>query len=471
MKIKFSEISIKMITICFFAFIVGFLVLKNNFFLVVAIPALLLYFLLLSWEWKFILCVFFVFFPWCLPHLGPIPYFNLVGLFSPIFCLGLAMDILHNKQQIFIFRKGKLFILGISVLIIWSIVNFIRRPVSGQFLFGGSANEGGIRNYYVIFTGVTTFFSGLWFVWYKKCNPKRLFIFLISFALCLGCLQIAGHFVGFNIPFLGGAFQFQPGDSFSFWRICGLEEMAILGIAALLGLSYRQKLNKLIILLFFIFGTMLFLSGGRTAFFGTLFGLFVFFIFIDRKHLFYFSVIILLITLVLSLCSSSHFLSDQIRRIFSIEGGFAKQDLYRYYTFKYYWEIFLNYPIFGKGIGYLSNIAVGNFGNDFISQQLMSGGHSAYLSILATFGIGGIFFLLSMLWGAIFYGYKILRNAEKHYGYSECHQLVLFSFTYLLILSIVFIAGGNGFNSMEMWFLVGVIAGLMSRIRNVYQFK
>jgi hypothetical protein len=149
-----------------------------------------------------------------------------------------------------------------------------------------------------------------------------------------------------------------------------------------------------------------------------------------------------------------------------VKGGFAQQDLYRYSTFRYYWDIFINNPFLGKGIGYIQNVTIpGNQYGEFISGQLMGGGHGSYLSILCTFGIGGGFYLVVMLFGSMYYAYRVFKN---NIDVQDNSKLALFVFLYLIILSIMFIPGGTGYNSMELWFLSGVIAGLNSKNETVH---
>ena len=145
--------------------------------------------------------------------------------------------------------------------------------------------------------------------------------------------------------------------------------------------------------------------------------------------------------------------------LFRVGGGFAEQDTFRSVTYDYYIKSFLANPLFGKGIGYSPGIIVGSSReSDFVYQQLMQGGHGAYLSMLGIWGLGGLGFLISMLGGGI-YNSILLIKMKQH------EQLGVFCFFYLVVLSINFISGGNGYSSMEMWLLCGWVAALISKNR------
>ena len=185
---------------------------------------------------------------------------------------------------------------------------------------------------------------------------------------------------------------------------------------------------------------------------------------INRKYFFYFVILLLIIISVYNIFTLFVPLPNQLNRLFAIKGGYAQQSLGRYYTFIYYWEIFKEYPIFGKGIGYLENITIsGSKYSDFISLQVGSGGHGSYLSILTIFGIGGIFFLTVTLFGSIYYSYRIFK---RDIGFQDNAKLGLFAFLYLIVLSIAFVVGGSGYNIMELWLLSGMIAGINAKVEN-----
>jgi len=78
------------------------------------------------------------------------------------------------------------------------------------------------------------------------------------------------------------------------------------------------------------------------------------------------------------------------RRTFQVANVFS-QDPYRMSTYQYYLNIFMEHPFWGKGIVPYTNF-VHAPNRIFTDMQLIGGGHGAYLSVLAIFGVGGVFF-------------------------------------------------------------------------------
>ncbi|MHA1380857.1 MAG: O-antigen ligase family protein [Candidatus Helarchaeota archaeon] len=397
--------------------------------------------------------------------MGPIPEFRWVEILAPILCILFIIEIL-SKRQSFLSKRSSLFLIAITVLFLWAIVDYIKSPVSAEKLFGASYTEAGLRSYYTIFIGITTFFCSFWFFRYKKLKVNRWFVYLIFFSLLFGYLRFIGYFNNFYVPFLGGDFR-DVGENLSFYRIFGLDDIAILGVPLILSLFYKRKWNIFAIFCFASYLGFVIISGGRSYFFGILLALIIYIILIDKKLFLWSSIASLTFILLYKLINFFIPLTNQLNRLFAIKGGFLQQDLYRYHTFIYYWEIFREYPIFGKGIGYLKNITISDSNYaDFISDQIMRGGHNSYLSILCIFGIGGIFFLTVTLFGSIYYSYRIFK---KDIDFQNNVKLALFAFLYLIILSIVFIPGWSGYESMELWFISGMVAGINAKddLRNV----
>jgi len=155
-------------------------------------------------------------------------------------------------------------------------------------------------------------------------------------------------------------------------------------------------------------------------------------------------------------------------RVTVLSGGLKTQSTDRYYSFLYMWEVFKTSPVFGKGVGYRTVTLRDEFFNKHpeakeyrsnIQGMIMSGGHGSYVSILTTFGIGGIFWLLTMLFGSIYYAYEIFK--KNHFR--DDSKLALFAFIFLVILSVHMTIGGAGFDVSALWFLAGMIAGLKVR--------
>ncbi len=399
-----------------------------------------------------------VFYPLAIPlYLGGVRNLMFIELISPVLCFIFFMELLSEKRPLFS-RKISIFFIAIAVLSLWAMLHYLKNPVSGQMLFGASYQEGGIRAYYIIFVGITTFLCSFWFFRYKKLNVNKWFILLLTVSLFLGYLRLIGYFNGFDIPFVGGVFRYA-GATKDFYRIGGLSEMAILGITVFLSLYYRKKLNIFPIAIFIAFFVLLILSGGRSAFFGTILTIFVYFTLINKKYFYPFILFFLIVTGIYTIFLSGFDLHYQAKRLIAVEGGFEEQDKFRYSSFQNYLDAFKDSPVFGKGIGH-KDIKTLSVESRFAEIQLATGGHGSYLSILSIFGIGGLFFLIVMLFGSMYYAYKIFKNETD---FKDNAKLALFAFLYLIILSVVFIPGHAGYNNIELWFLSGLIAGLTAR--------
>ena len=143
------------------------------------------------------------------------------------------------------------------------------------------------------------------------------------------------------------------------------------------------------------------------------------------------------------------------------EGGFAQQDPGRAVTFSYFWNIFLDKPLFGKGIGVYSGRIPKRF--DYINEQLISGGHGAYLSILAIFGILGAIFLALILFGTVFKSYRLIlinNVSEEPVAYKKT---AIFIFLYSLVTVFYYVFGYSGFQDLKLYFVIGMLIGVLGK--------
>jgi len=407
---------------------------------------------------KLLLIIIFtlaVFLPLSFGDLGPIKEFRWIEWMAPIIFLILLVSLFFGGKSYFP-SNATLFYTALFVISVWSIVNYIRNPVSGQVLSGAKATEVGLRAYYWVFIGVLTFFSSLWFFRYKKINEKGWLLFIIIFSLSIGLLRLLSYFGDFTIPYLYGTFRYGGGSSL-YHRIGGLSDAAIPALAALFAYYYRRKWNVYFVVGLAICLTLLFFSGGRASFFGVLLGLTLYFLLIERKALGGPLLAILVLLILYFFVALYVPIPSQLERIFDVSGGVEEQDVYRFRTFQHYWSIFKQNPVFGKGIGYYQ-VSMRERGNisEFVLRQLVAGGHGAYYSTLAMFGIGGMFFLLTMLLASIHCSYRAIKNPHNQLY----KRLMVFAFIYLLILSVEFYAGGKGYSHLPLYFLAGMTAGI-----------
>ena len=450
---------------------------RNNYFLIIAIFVAFFYIVYSSWNNKFTLLSISAFIPFIIPG-GSL--FAIGGrwieLLAPVFTVLLLFEIYSQKRSMFP-RKAALFIIAVAVIGIWCIMNYIKNPVSGSSL-GVDYKGGGIRSYYIIVIGMTTFLFSLWFFTYKEIKVQKWLWILIVSCLIIGDLRIIAYSQDYEMPFLGAIFNYtwyRSGQSQIV--ISGLREMAALGIPLIISILHIGKLNIYSSLALINIIAFMILGGGKSNFVAILFAVGSYIILFHRKYLL---PAILLPLILLSIVYFADLSVSKLKfsRALDLGGGIEQQSSDRYYTFIYMWKIIKDNPVFGKGIGHidvnLRDIEAGRLNT--ASEKLLTkiiegrvsgiGGHGAYFSMISVFGVGGIFFLAVMLFGGIYYAYRIIRERDE---LSDDAQLALFAFTFLLILALTFVAGGNGYDSYELWFFAGMIAGLKAkeRVKNV----
>jgi hypothetical protein len=407
--------------------------------------------------------------PFSFGNLGPVPDFLWIEAIGPIaFVYGICH--LRVGQHPFPY-DSRIFVIAICALGLWALLHYFSNPVLSKNLTRANQYNEGIRAYYTIFVGACIFFSSLWFSCYwmeGKNSWQRILAIIIWISLIVGFARLITYFLHLELPLLKGVFDYGGSGEFSSehtrYRIGGLSEAATLGISALLSLYYGKKWSMKFILLLISYVFLLLMSGGRSATFGVLVALFLHVAFIERRRIGWALLYGPIIVSFVLIGFHYGFLEGQFERITSIEGGFAQQDTFRYQTYQYMWEIFLDVPIMGKGIGYIS---LNRNLDSFVSGQLVGGGHGAYLSILMVFGLGGAFFLLVTLFGSIFTAFITMRKSGKSGDLTEDQlKILIYILTLLIILSVEFIAGGSGFNNMRLYLLAGILSGVVSRGRN-----
>ena len=446
------------------------LIVSQKHTLLIALPLLIIYFKL-PFRLKIALLLLACLYPLSFGNVGPVPTFLWVEWMSPLVAGIMLYHIVSDRKHIFP-EKCLPAISAIFVLIVWAAVNYMRHPVLAEKLMGASESAGGLRSYYTIFIGVSVFFVCMWFARYEaETGPfwNRFLTFLMYFSLFLGITRIFSHFFSFDIPFVFGVFRYAPELSFKTYggeayRIGGLSTTAIIGMAAFLALRIKASFSITDVILLICFALFLFLSGGRTATLGVL-AAFSFYCFImDFKGFGWISAGVLLFFLVVWLLISVDMLTGQINRLFSLEGGFRVQDKYRFLTFHLMWEQFLDSPFWGKGIGYFGKGMTDT--KAFAFGQLKTGGHGSYISILCIFGLGGAYFFGIMLLSILANGVRLLKNKIVPIGFSAGQQMMtVFALFVIIVNSVGYIAGGNGYSDMTLYMLAGIMAGLYSKGR------
>jgi hypothetical protein len=441
------------------SFVVPFFIANEKYFLILTLAGLICYFIL-PLEIKMLLLVLGCFFPLSFGDLHGISAFQWFEWMGPLmFCLCLHR---HTRTVDSLFpRENSLFIFAMSVFLLWAIINYILHPVSAEKLLGAGEERGGIRAYYNIFIGACIFFCAIWFGHQNDAqNNWMLFLKIILFlSIILGISRIFSYFLQFNIPLVYGTYRYEitylKTYSGMAHRIGGLSDCAVVGIPALLALRYRKPFQIKHILFLSIFAALIFLSGGRSASVGISAAVTVYAVLIDRQKLTWFFSGIFLITLVFAWLIQFDVLSGQLSRLSAYKGGLQVQDPYRWKTFNYMWQSFLNNPLLGKGIGY-SKLMISD---DFVRDQLKSGGHGSYISILSTFGVGGLFFLVTMLFVSLFRAFSVLIQKRIHSD--TLNHYLVFMVLFLIIRSVENMVGGNGYSDMTLYLLAGSFVGLV----------
>ncbi len=470
---KYFILTIKLVLTIYIAKYLSGFVISDQYISVSILFAGSVCFLLLPWKHKFILFSLMIFFPVALPSYLNMPMNTLAETMSPVLCILAVLELLIRRQSFFS-SKASLYFVAIGILVLWSIVHYINNPVMGQKVFGSALKSGGIRAYYQVVIGVTTFLCSYWFFKNNEVNVDRWLLISLILAISVGYLFIIESFTGrINTSAL-----LSMGPSADAWddkyqyHSLPLRIIATLVCVLLLCVFHKRKWGFSFIIIFIQMFVFLLLGGGRSQLPAIILSLSAYVIFINRKYLFpVISVLLIGTGIYILFLSDITFSKMKYGRVFATEGGLKKQSDARYYSFLYRLEIFQSSPIFGKGIGFEKIRAQEDFFTkypeaikyiEFIESQAAIGGHGAYLSILSIFGIGGLFFLMVMLYGSIYYSYRIIKMRGE---VQNDVKLALFAFLYLTGFSVTFTVGGDGYTELKFWYLAGIVAGLLSKNR------
>jgi len=422
-----------------------------------------------SLRFKFILFALLIFFPLII-RTG-LPLKSIVEGLAPIL---LVFSILENVKsgQSFFSKKAFIYFAAIGILALWSLIHYILNPVIGQQTFGARIQSGGIRNYYLVFAGISTFFCSYWFFKKNEINADKYFHILLIICLLLGALYLIDTFSGISILYffdLGGHGEIH--EKYQYSNIA-LRTIAAYSTSVLLSLYHNKKWGGyfnfafILIIVFIIFG------GGRSSLPVLSLVIIGYVTLINRKYLFPVMAVLLIGWGIYVLTLSNVTFSEyKFGRAFKVEGGLKEQDAGRYYTFLYMYEVFKKSPLLGKGIGHIDLTSQNEFFKEhpearlyirYVQAQSMLGGHGTYMSILSIFGIGGFFWLMTLLYGGIYHSYRFIKINDRFDDSNT--KIAIFVLTQLLTLAISYYVGGNGgYDDMKFWFLAGIIAGLISK--------
>jgi hypothetical protein len=460
--------TIKIIIALFLAkFVSGLVISKGGYIMFIAIVIGFL-FLFSKWKYKFILFSLAAFYPLYFPgRFIVISSPEWIMIIAPLICLILIVELAIKKQPLFS-RKAAIFFAAVGVICLWALVNYIKNPVLGEQFTGASVEEGGIRAYFILFVGATTFLCSYWFFRYKKIDVNKWLVLLLGVSFFLGVLRIISYFYNFYIPFLGGTFEYlffediKEADAF---RIGGLSEVATMGLSILLSLYHKKNWNKSAIFLIAAFIFMIVLAGGRGTFVGVIIALILYISVVNRKYFVPSILSVLIIAgMYVMFFSNVKLYESRMGRVVAFTDEAIERQKTRITDARIFFEYFLENPVFGKGIGYdvskLKGIKLGKGFQETAIGSISQGGHGAYVSIIGIFGIGGGFFIIVMLFGTMYYAYKIFKGNT---AYHDDDRLAILAFVRLVIMSFSFIPGGDGYSDMKLWFLAGMIAAIISK--------
>lgn len=414
---------------------------------------------------QFCIITLSILFPISFGNIGFIKGLLVIEWFTPIFLIYTLNNFLplRNKGQLINFSGTKIFIAAMVILAVWLIQSYITNQLLTETI--GTENQIGIRRmYYGVFSKIFLFFSTVIFLYSNitEIDIEKWLKVIIYFSLIFGIIRIFAYFMNFDTPLLSGTFNYNPRGGTKYggvaYRIGGLSDVASIGISALVALYYlTKKFNVYATIIFFI---VLFLSGGRTVLVGLSVSVVIYSLFFMQKNLLYIVLIVGFTGIIIFLVAPDKLIQGQLGRLSSFQGGVEQQDKGRYMTYRLSLENFMENPIFGKGIreyeGYIT--ATNSKEVSFIRNQLFSGGHGSYITILGTFGIGGILYLGLMVFGGIILSFFKIRD----YFYSNPYLAALSTFVFIMLIikSIIYITEQNGISDPSLFYLTAIVSAI-----------
>jgi len=430
------------------------------------ILAFLFVFLHLRRETQFYIFSIIVFYPFTFGKLKSIPNLLIMEWLVPIFFLMMINDLNPvnkiNVNRVKISYKGlEIFIIALIILFIWTMHSYLINEILVETGGGG----GILRYYYKILINILTFFTVIMFLvqYHEDFDLEKWLKFLIIISILLGITRIITFFLHVNIPLLVGTFKYNPRALKSFggvaFRIGGLSTVTEVGLGALFALNYLTGKNRIyLIMLFFIF---VFMSGGRTLLVGFTTALIIYSFFFFKRNILYLTFIGGLALILIFIFAPEQFIEGQLNRITAFKGGVQQQSKERYIAWMIHYKNFLKNPFWGKGVApYTEYIYVKYKSSLELVRSMLSygGGHGSYISILGTFGLGGILYLLTMTLGGIILAFRKVKLYMEEEPFLSA--LAIFGLINLVIKSIYYITAFNGIGDTSLFFVVGIIASI-----------
>ena len=429
------------------------------------ILAFLFVFLHLRRETQFYIFSIIVFYPFTFGRLKSIPDLLIMEWLTPLFFLILLNDLFPVNKTVthrikISYRGLEIFIVALIVLAIWTFQSYLTHELLADNPIGGTA-----RFYYKIILNIILFFTVIFFFvqYYEEFDIEKWLKLLIVISIFLGVIRIVTFFLNINIPLLAGTFKYNPGAIRRFggiaFRIGGLSRVTEVGLGALFALNYLTGRNRLLLIItFFIF---VFMSGGRTLMMGFIAAIVAYSLFFYKRNIFYLLVVSGIAVILLLIFAPEKFIEGQLARITAFSGGLQQQSKERYTAWMLQYRNFLNNPFWGIGVmPYEGFIHVTNpkFIDRIRAMLSLGGGHGSYISILGTFGVGGIFYLLTMTLGGIILSFRKVKQYMDEDAFLA--GLAIFTLVNLIVKSIYYTTAFNGVSDSSLFLVVGIIASV-----------
>lgn len=458
----------KLILALYLGYFLSGLVLSSSYIQILALFVGVIFLIFTSENIKFVLFTFAAFYPFMFK--GGFKFISdpeWIIFVAPILCFLLIIELLSRRQPLYS-KKAYWFFVAVGVFALWAVVNYIKHPVLGQQFAGVSEKQGGLRSYITVIVGVATFLCSFWVFRYKQIDFNKWLRWLLILSVIIGVARAITYFTGQYLPFLGGPYKwhtFAQRDPHEPLRIGGLSDAVTVGIAILLSLMHGRRWTFSSVSLLGTLLMLLILSGGRGSFFGAMAAVLIYIAVVNRKYLLHYFLCIIVFFGGYILFDLS-FEESKFARVLMVSEKHIEQEQGRILNYEQAIDIFLENPIFGKGLGYMEDsfVTVTDWRSKalktHVTQQLTSGGHGAYTSLLMTFGIGGIFFIAVMLFGGIYCAFKLIRSGKIS---QQDVRLAVFAFIYLVLFSIELIPRYDGYSNMRLWFIAGMLSGIRSK--------
>lgn len=385
--------------------------------------------------------------------LGPVNQMPMILLLGPILTAFILFSVVIQGEAIFK-KETTPFLVAIAIVVLWVLYGYLKEPF--QFTMD---NKIILKDYLAFFSGIIIFFFSLLYFKKYRVDEGNFLRFIILSAALFSFLRFLTFFSGFRLPFFGEEFMYHEtgGESAAagIHRIGGIDRCCALAVPAILAYFPTQRRKYLFLLPFMGLAVA---GGGRTIFFSLLGLLFIYLLIFEKKAVGFY-LLSLTTILVTSMALLNVSLPAQFSRIFKVKHLFLEDEL-RVSTYEYYIDIFLRHPIFGKGIRPYTEFFSGD---PFVDKQLVSGGHGAYLSILAILGLGGLFFLLTFLGWGIFKSYRLLRRRQAAGSWQYPDRITVFIFLSLVLIALACLTGRNGYADPNLYYCVGTLCGILLR--------